>query len=530
MAKVTKAESDVRLWRSQNMLAKDQESPSEDVLAASDGRCDCARNLIRRLTSRTKPAYSDKRRTPNFETQMGWSPNYQPIYASGGSIGRSYVSPPSSMTRSSMTRKYSEDGDGYCEAPDDADADLAFTNKTTVGETRLNATLALVGGGVLAIPFSFGQSGLLLFGIMVLVSVITYATALLIGMIVEASKPLAKSFDLQESVLDWPFMGYAAFGVVGQSFTTTIFVVELWFIMLSYLVANGINVHIVCPSISLERGIVLCGFSSFLLLFPSAKCLSYFSFLGIISTFIAVSSLFWSAGVMSEWYTTHHEIVWLKPQTLAEALGIVQFCVVAHATFPTMYRGMQDTTRFSTAMAGAFVVACLFYSTIGAAAYFVYGSFARASFMENLGRDLQLAPIPGYSFLYAIASFCFGVNLQFSFPLFASGLMTATEGWLGIESSGAITRGLWKVVFMALTTALAVLLKDCMASIVSLTGCLCSTFTCLLMPIVYSWRLCTFTPFQQFIMFVGVSYGLFIVIYGTYNNVMTILATTGVNN
>eukprot|EP00404_Azadinium_spinosum_P038298 CAMPEP_0180653588 /NCGR_PEP_ID=MMETSP1037_2-20121125/54177_1 /TAXON_ID=632150 /ORGANISM="Azadinium spinosum, Strain 3D9" /LENGTH=55 /DNA_ID=CAMNT_0022679671 /DNA_START=8 /DNA_END=172 /DNA_ORIENTATION=- len=52
--------------------------------------------------------------------------------------------------------------------------------------------------------------------------------------------------------------------------------------------------------------------------------------------------------------------------------------------------------------------------------------------MANLGRDLDLKPIPGMAFLYIAASSCFWINVQSSFPLFACGLLDAAEHGLGI--------------------------------------------------------------------------------------------------
>merc|ERR1712190_704968 len=146
---------------------------------------------------------------------------------------------------------------------------------------------------------------------MLCVSAFTCGTAILIGWCMEASKPILKQFEMPEAAIDWPMLGFAAFGSSGRRLVTLVFVTELWFVLVSYLVANGINVNIVCPSVSKSQGIMICGALSFLLLFASAKLLSYFSIFGILSTCCAACSLAWSAEAMPEWFIQEHNTVWI---------------------------------------------------------------------------------------------------------------------------------------------------------------------------------------------------------------------------
>jgi hypothetical protein len=309
---------------------------------------------------------------------------------------------------------------------------------------------------------------------------------------------------------------------------TTVFVTEVWFILVSYLVANGINVNIVFPAVSRAQGISLCGALSFLLLFLSPKLLAYGSFFGILAAFCAVASLAWSAGAMPQWFTEEHEIVWFQFKSLPEALGIIQFCVVAHSCFPSMYRNMEDKKQYGSAMRNGFIIAALFYVSIGGFAYFVYGSSAQPSFMLNLGRDLTLKPLPGYNFLYIVASACYAINLQSSFPLFANALISPTERWLGIAKSSLAVRAAWRFIFMAGTTVLAVVLRDCVDSIVSFTGCLCSTFTCMILPLAFAWKLCKFSSSMKVATVLALAYSAYILLYGTFVNVANIAKQIGI--
>eukprot|EP00450_Noctiluca_scintillans_P023803 CAMPEP_0194524050 /NCGR_PEP_ID=MMETSP0253-20130528/59096_1 /TAXON_ID=2966 /ORGANISM="Noctiluca scintillans" /LENGTH=461 /DNA_ID=CAMNT_0039368641 /DNA_START=14 /DNA_END=1399 /DNA_ORIENTATION=+ len=397
--------------------------------------------------------------------------------------------------------------------------------KTTLWQTTVNATLLLCGAGVLSIPYAIGQGGVCIGFILILLAGVCCWTSILIGNLMRDMPPYADKYSEPQESMDWPFLGFVACGKVGRSCCSFIFMCELWFLMLSYLVTNGINLNVVFPSVfSRARGIVFSGVLSLILLFPSPKMLSYASITGIISAVVAVASLAWSAAAMPAWEVEESSIVWVQTSKVAEAVGILQFCFVAHSAFPTVYRNMEDTKKYSKAMSWSFAFSGLFYFLVGFGAYFVYGSSARPSFMMNLGRDVHLQPLLGLGFLYTVASFCFAVNLQFSFPLFAAGLVATSEALLGI--SGRVILGVcWKIVLMIVTTFLAYVMRNCMQSVVSLTGTFCATFTCLLLPFFFSLRICSMSRCSQVAAAVGIVYGLWILTYGTYTNVVNIVNT-----
>uniref|UniRef100_A0A7S0ZVW5 Amino acid transporter transmembrane domain-containing protein n=1 Tax=Noctiluca scintillans TaxID=2966 RepID=A0A7S0ZVW5_NOCSC len=403
---------------------------------------------------------------------------------------------------------------------------LPESGKTTPWQTAMNATLLLCGAGVLSIPYAIGQGGVLMGAFLLLLAGVCCWTAVLIGNLMQTAQVCVGEYAVPRESVDWPFLGYLAFGEAGRGLCSFVFVCELWFLMLSYLVTNGINLNIVFPHIfSRTGGIVFSGVLSFLLLFPSPKILSYASATGVISSVVAVVSLAWSAAAMKEWEIEESGMIWIAPSSVAEAIGILQFCFVAHSAFPTVWRNMEDTKYFSGSMCQAFAFTGMFYFIVGLGAYVVYGSVAEPSFMENLGRDLSMKPLPGLNFLYLVASFCFALNLQFSFPLFAAGLVVTTEAWVGLSNGSVFFRTCWKVLLMTVATLLAVLMRNCMQSIVSLTGSFCATFTCLLMPLVFSWKINHMSLIARMIAAVGVVYGTYILFYGTYTNVVNIVGS-----
>eukprot|EP00930_Biecheleria_cincta_P063265 TRINITY_DN48781_c0_g1_i1.p1 TRINITY_DN48781_c0_g1~~TRINITY_DN48781_c0_g1_i1.p1 ORF type:complete len:461 (-),score=60.76 TRINITY_DN48781_c0_g1_i1:72-1454(-) len=393
---------------------------------------------------------------------------------------------------------------------------------TNTRETAFNASSALVGGGLLGVPFAFGQAGAMTSCLLLFVTLLCGWTSVLIGRLMEEIRPLAKKMDIEESAHDWPFIGYAAFGENGRRLCNLVFVAELWFTLLAYLVLNGVNLNIISHGvISNQMGVLATASVSFFLLFLSPKALSYLSAFGILSTVIAVGCLVWSALAMRTWAT---EFTLLNSSSIPVAMGTIQFCFVAHAAFPSMYRSMARPAQdYRYAMTYAFCFAGIFYLSLGLFAYKVYGSNAQPNFMANLGRELDLAPIQGLSFLYIAATSCFWINVQSSFPLFAAGLIAAAEGSLGIVGASALVRSVWKLAFIVLSTGVAFALRDCLDNIVSLVGCLCGSCTCLIFPMLFTWKLSSPGRKERAVMLVGLGYSFYILVSGTRDNVQQIL-------
>lgn len=398
-------------------------------------------------------------------------------------------------------------------------SDSKLTNRR---ETAFNASSALVGGGLLGVPFAFGQAGVLTGCLLLFVTLLCGWTSVLIGRLMEEIRPLAKKMDIEESAHDWPFIGYAAFGESGRRLCNLVFVAELWFTLLAYLVLNGVNLNIISHGvISNQLGVLATASISFLLLFLSPRALSYLSAFGILSTVLAVGCLVWSAVAMRTWAT---EFALLNVSSIPVAMGTIQFCFVAHAAFPSMYRSMARPAQdYGYAMTYAFCFAGTFYLSLGLFAYMVYGSSAQPNFMANLGRELDLTPIQGLSFLYIAATSCFWINVQSSFPLFAAGLIAAAEGALGIVGASVWVRSALKLAFMIVSAGVAFALRDCLDNIVSLVGCLCGSCTCLIFPMLFTWKLSTPGRKERAVMLLALTYSFYIMASGTRDNVYQIL-------
>lgn len=403
-------------------------------------------------------------------------------------------------------------------------------DKTTFWETTFIVTKAIIGGGVLSIPFAVGQGGGVVVVLMCVLSCIAAWSAVLIGKVMVRTQRMARDMMVPAEEVDWPFFGFCAYGEKGRAFCTVVFIMELWMMLLSYLVTNGVNINIIFPGVSRRWGIAISGSLAFVLLFASTKTIAQISAVGTFATIIGVCSLGLSAYMMPEWSMDHHSMKLVDLGQLPVSVGLLQFCFVAHAALPSIYRNVAKQEEWTKAVAYAFTFATVVYMFLALLAYYVYGTFAKQNMLENVGRTLSGDAIPGCAFIYIIATACFAINLESAFPVFAAGLTVAGESWLGLPDTATAPRFAFKFMFMLSTTVLAVIFADCMSMVTSLTGCITATLTSIMMPLIILIMLerKTKTDGGGAAIYCAatcvVAYGLFIIIFGSYTNVMNILA------
>jgi len=145
---------------------------------------------------------------------------------------------------------------------------------------------------------------------------------------------------------------------------------------------------------------------------------------GLTAVLFSVLSLAWSATSMPVW-AEPLEREWLNMSGLPVAIGILQFSFTVHACVPTIYRNMQEPSKFTFAVVFAYTIAGAFYLAVGSGSYFVYASQAQPSFMQNLGRDLNFCKLPHMDFVSACTAACFFVSVQSTFPLISATLIEA---------------------------------------------------------------------------------------------------------
>jgi len=311
----------------------------------------------------------------------------------------------------------------------------------------------------------------------------------LIGRALERAVKVVPVQERKGEPADWPLIGYAAFGNFGRRVVKSVFLGELYFILMAFLVVNGSNAQMLFPSASRSLLISTSGAMSFVLLFCPPKVFSYFSLLGHVAMGTAIVLLVVSGFSLPESPDASDYRV-LRAPGLAQVVGIIVFCNVAHGTLPSTYMRCSCKKQFASVARTSFGLVGGVYMATGAVGYFFLGRAIQQNFISNIGKDFTGRPIPGLESLPFIASVGFVIKMQMSFPLYASPILGIAEATLGLTGeSHTVQKALLRLVVMAGTTWLAVLLQDSMADCIALTGSLLSMCTAIIFPTACYWKL-----------------------------------------
>uniref|UniRef100_A0A7S0B5V3 Amino acid transporter transmembrane domain-containing protein n=1 Tax=Pyrodinium bahamense TaxID=73915 RepID=A0A7S0B5V3_9DINO len=344
-------------------------------------------------------------------------------------------------------------------------------------------------------------------------------TAWLITRCVEQAAKVVPEEERRGEPLGWPTIGQAVAGAYGKAGVKVVFLLVLWAGTLSYLVVNGGNLQILFPQVPLQWLIVFSGFVVFVTLHVPSKFLQYFSLLGIVATVMVAGSVV-IAGLELPDTPDASDYQVLALGKVPQAASTILFCFVSHAVVPSIYTSMTESKResFLTVSAVSFSIAGVVYLTVGVVAYYFFADFTLDNVAGNVGRDLDMHPIASCGFLRVVLSGILATKLQATFPLLCTPLLRAGEAALSIkgEDDAMLTRLVLRFCLVSFTTIVAVLLRDHMSDIVSLTGAICATSTAIIFPTAFYAKLyCQQLNVWQFLpLGIACSAGVFIMVTG----------------
>jgi len=400
----------------------------------------------------------------------------------------------------------------------------------TAVEAAFSITNTVIGAGILSLPYAFAVSGFISAPICLVLTFVYFYTATLIGKAMELAQPIAKLHKIPKMAQDWPFLGMAAFGDMGQRLVSIFLSGELYAILVSYLVVVGSNLVVLFPSISKSEAIIGATALVFFLMLVPHWLLAYVSLIANLSTIICVLAFIYT-GLYLPHTAPSSDWVFVAPLGLPIMIGIVNFCFVAHSVFPTIYQSMGKPSQYKWSALASFIVALVTYAGTGAFGYLVFGAACQEQFTQNLGVDLEGRPIPGLAYLPMISTLCMCIKLEGSFPMFAAPLIIALENVMGLSpdmpafdasspkyiasptllspsprivspalrrmasmqqrdvKGRGIYRFLLRVGFLAVTGIVSLVFQSSAAGIQGLTGSLFSPCTCVIFPALFFWRI-----------------------------------------
>lgn len=370
----------------------------------------------------------------------------------------------------------------------------------------------MAGASVLTLPYALSQTGIFGLGVLLFFSIVMGTTSYLIGAGLSYVDDYAVQQKIPKLQRDWSLLGTVAFGEVGKKFVSVVFLLDLWGAIVRFLIVAGNNLSILsCGRIPAQVATIGTGIAAFFLMFVPVQYLARFSMLGILCQLSLFSCLMLTMVV-----TTISD-----PSSLAQDASLfpsdwhsmmtVFGCFVAvfhgQGSLPTLFQTIAEPERWGYVVGVGTGLCCLFYTSIGLVGYLTFGHLVQQTFTQNLGSDGNGKPVPYMAFAAPLSGGLVALKMIVSLPSFMRPIVLFVEGKFGM---GTVTGILWKILFVAGSTSIAVYSLDLFAIITAIFGSLVHSIMAILIPF-----LCFLSVSWQDL-HPGIFYGLFLMMVMSY--------------
>lgn len=353
-------------------------------------------------------------------------------------------------------------------------------------EAIFNLTNTVVGVGVLSVPYAFRLSGYCTLLLIIGTIAVTSHTGKLIGAALVLASRSAEAKEVPRKGRDFVFLAHVAFGAWGRYLVRAVTALEIWFALVTFMVMNGVNVGLILPVVGRAESIAISCIMAALTSLVPMRVLSYLSVAASAALVVAACALVGSAFMMKTWanpYDVTGSMALIEVYNIPRSIGIIIFCFAGHPCFPVVHECMRDRRDWSRAVDVTFVVALVYYGSLGVFGFLVFGEELSSAFTENMAR------ISGAAFWRTVAVLAFTVKIQLTAPLLLSAVMVSAWAPTSGEREWPPLRVVAFVVLTGLTGFVAAAFADDAGAVASLSGSCFVMMTSVLFPTLVYLRL-----------------------------------------
>ncbi|XP_050217889.1 amino acid transporter AVT1I-like [Mercurialis annua] len=395
-----------------------------------------------------------------------------------------------------------------------SDEHAAAAEGTTFSRTCFNGVNMLSGVGILCVPYALSQGGWLSLGFLFVVAILCWYTGLL----------LRRCMDSDNTINSYPDIGERAFGLRGRVLVSVLTYIELYLVAVEFLIIEGDNLHKIFPhALSFKIGALSIGgkqgftILSALVILPTAwfrtlGVLAYVSATGVIASFALLICVLWVGVFDNVGFDERGEL--FSFSGLPTTVTLFTFCYSAHAVFPTLYKSMQDKTRFSSVLAVCFVTSTVTYGLMAILGYLMFG--------ENLESQITLN-LPTKKISTKIAVFSTLVNPFTKYALIITPIVNAIEDRFHLDDRRNLSIAMRTSI--VITTIVVAITIPFFAYIMSFIGAIGVTVSLVLPCLCYLKinRAARKLGFEMVVIVGILISGAFVVVIGSYTSVKQII-------
>ncbi|KAJ3109995.1 hypothetical protein HDU96_006995 [Phlyctochytrium bullatum] len=309
---------------------------------------------------------------PGSVASAGVGPSHVDEEAMGGEFGGVPPTAPQAVTPASALVEMGESGKMHVE-----EAEGSSTMQSIFNTVNL-----LLGLGLLSLPYALRCGGWIPgFAILAFTALTTSYTAY----------TLSRCLSLHPGQLhDFADIGEAAFGPRARLLVSFLFISELFFTCVAFVILVSDSLHALMPDLPFWMCHVMafaaCTMSTFA---RKLKYISYASLLGIAASFYLVVVVVWDGwtkktkpGSLWEWEDT---FAWPeKAVSVSLTFGIVMAGFAGHAVLPNIYLDMRDKSKFPLVLGVSFTTALSLYALVAGCGYLMFGELTLEEITKNL--------------------------------------------------------------------------------------------------------------------------------------------------
>eukprot|EP00747_Dinoflagellata_sp_TGD_P116454 gnl/TRDRNA2_/TRDRNA2_172384_c6_seq3.p1 gnl/TRDRNA2_/TRDRNA2_172384_c6~~gnl/TRDRNA2_/TRDRNA2_172384_c6_seq3.p1 ORF type:complete len:262 (-),score=29.18 gnl/TRDRNA2_/TRDRNA2_172384_c6_seq3:94-822(-) len=169
---------------------------------------------------------------------------------------------------------------------------------------------------------------------------------------------------------------------------------------------------------------------------------------------------------------------------VAHVLSITMYLFAVHDSSPLAYQLLRNREDWNKAVALAIAISLLLIVTAGVVGYAAFGTAAQQSYMNNIGRDLQLQMLPGSfgTVCFVICNMMTVLKRIVSQPFIVGNITLLVEEHLPWLAVGPAQVLLWRGSLFAFGAAFCILLDVHVAYAQEIAGAFAGTLCCCILP------------------------------------------------
>ncbi|CDP11773.1 unnamed protein product [Coffea canephora] len=269
---------------------------------------------------------------------------------------------------------------------------------TSFCKTCFNGLNALLGVGILSIPYALSSGGWISLILLLMIA----SSALYTGLLIQ------RCMAMDSTIRSYPDIGDRAFGAKGRALVSILMHAELYLVATGFLILEGDNLSYLFPKAGFELGgysidarrsfVILVG----LIILPTVwlnnmSVLSYVSAGGVAASLVLLCSILWIGEFDGIGF--HGKGSFVHWNGIPTAVSLYAFCYCAHPVFPTLYTSMRDQKQFSKVLVVCFFLSTLIYGLMAISGCLMFGSEVLSQITLNLPSDKISSKIVIYATL-----------------------------------------------------------------------------------------------------------------------------------